>query len=84
MSKKEIERAITRGRERERQKESETERWSEPQRGSTLYPAKESGGISWYGDEERARTLGDLDVQRRADQRHEGGVEVDRVVIGNR
>lgn len=29
------------------------------------------------------RTLGDLDVQRRADQGHEGGVEVDRVVVGH-
>lgn len=29
------------------------------------------------------RTLGDLDVQRRADQCHEGGVEVDRVVVGH-
>lgn len=29
------------------------------------------------------RTLGDLDVQRRADQGHEGGIEVDRVVVGH-
>lgn len=30
-----------------------------------------------------ARTLGDLDIQRRPDERHQSGVEVDRVVVGH-
>lgn len=33
---------------------------------------------------ETFHTLGDLDVQRCADQSHESGVEVDSVVIGHR